>query len=122
MGQVNIRINGQPYELACDDGQEGHLRGLAEMVDRQVTDLARSVGQVGEARLLLMAALLICDELAEMRQFSDHSVTNQNAPDQTTLDQNAPEHHDSGDLVRVADLLEGVADRLERLASRFEVA
>ena len=112
MGQVNIRINGQPYELACDDGQESHLRGLAEMVDRQVTDLAQSVGQVGDARLLLMAALLICDELAEVRQHMHHSNTPQNATG----------NDEDGDLFALADMLEDLADRLEKLASRFEVA
>ncbi len=112
MGQVNIRINGQPYELACDDGQESHLRGLAEMVDQQVADLARSVGQVGDARLLLMAALLICDELAEARQH----VRTVGAPQTVTP-------HDQGDdLSALADMLEDLADRLEKLASRFEVA
>ncbi len=65
MAQLDVNINGRSYRVACDDGQEDHLRQLAEYVDRQVMELVGSVGQVGEARLLVMACLLIADDLSE---------------------------------------------------------
>lgn len=65
MGQVNVSINGRSYLIACDDGEEDHLRELAAYIDGHVSDLAHSVGQVGDARLMLMAGLLVADELAE---------------------------------------------------------
>lgn len=65
MAQVDVRINGRPYRIACDDGEEGHVTELAAYVDRRVTELVAKLGQVGDARLLVMASLLIADELGE---------------------------------------------------------
>ena len=59
MAQVDVAINGRNYRVACDDGQEDHLRQLAEYVDRRVMELVESVGQIGEARLVVMVSLLI---------------------------------------------------------------
>ena len=67
MAEVSIKVNGRVYPVGCEDGQEPHVRALAEMFDRQVAQVARDVGQLGETRLFLMAALLMADELAEMR-------------------------------------------------------
>ena len=65
MAQVNVRINGRQYQVACEDGQEGHLDKLAAYIDQRVAELVKDVGQVGDARLLVMSALLIADELAD---------------------------------------------------------
>src|SRR5258707_10278867 len=62
MPLVNVMVNSRAYTIACDDGEEDHLRELAAHVDAKVKELLASVGQVGETRLLLMAALLIADE------------------------------------------------------------
>ena len=66
MPLVNIMVNQRAYTIACDDGEEDHLRGLAAMVDAKAREVLGSVGQVGDSRLLLMAALLIADEHHEM--------------------------------------------------------
>ena len=65
MAQVDLAINGKSYKIACDDGQEDHLLELASNVDQRVQQLVSSVGQLGDARLLVMACLLISDELSE---------------------------------------------------------
>lgn len=65
MAQVSVRINGRQYQVACEDGQEEHLDKLAAYIDQRVAELVRDVGQVGDARLLVMSALLIADELAD---------------------------------------------------------
>ena len=62
MPLVNVMVNGRAYTIACDDGEEGHLKDLASHVDSKVRELLGSVGQVGDLRLMLMAALLIADE------------------------------------------------------------
>ena len=62
MPLVNIMVNGRAYTVACDEGEEGHLRELAAHVDGKVRELLESVGQVGDGRLILMAALLITDD------------------------------------------------------------
>ncbi|MGD9650200.1 MAG: cell division protein ZapA [Dongiaceae bacterium] len=65
MGQVTLTINGYVYTVACDDGQESHVTELSHYIDKRVKDIAASIGQIGEARLLVMATLLIADELSD---------------------------------------------------------
>jgi len=65
MGQVSVPVNGRFYAVSCDDGQEARIRRLAQYVDAKVNSFVASVGQVGEARLLLLAALTIADELSD---------------------------------------------------------
>src|SRR3954451_3832292 len=62
MPLVDVSVNGRTYSLTCDVGQEEHLRGLADHVDKKVTALMESVGQIGDTRLMLMAALLATEE------------------------------------------------------------
>ena len=62
MPLVNVMVNGRAYTIACDDGEEDHLRELAVVVDAKAREVLGSVGQVGDTRLLLMAALLMADE------------------------------------------------------------
>ena len=67
MAQVTVEINGKPYTVGCEDGQESHLRALAAVFDRQVSVVAKEVGALGDTRLMLMGALLLADELEETR-------------------------------------------------------
>jgi cell division protein ZapA len=64
MPLVEVLVNGRDYQVACDNGQEDRLRELAQLFDKRVQILASSVGQVGDARLLLMAGLVLTDELS----------------------------------------------------------
>ena len=63
--QCSIIIHSRRDEVACDDGQEAHLSQLAAYVDKRVGELVAAVGQVGDARLLVMATLLVADELSD---------------------------------------------------------
>jgi len=65
MGQVTVKVNGRDFALSCDDGQEPRIRRLAQIVDARVGEFAANLGQIGEARLILLAALVLADELAE---------------------------------------------------------
>jgi cell division protein ZapA len=62
MATVTISVHGRSYPVACDDGEEEHLLSLAETLNARIAELAETVGPVGEARLLLMAGLLLSDE------------------------------------------------------------
>ncbi|HEX6978047.1 MAG TPA: cell division protein ZapA [Alphaproteobacteria bacterium] len=66
MAEMTVTINGRAYQVACEDGQEAHLQRLATYIDQRVADLVKDVGQVGDARLLVMVSLLIADELADV--------------------------------------------------------
>jgi cell division protein ZapA len=64
---VTLSVNGRPYAVGCEDGQEAHLTELARLFDTQVRQVSQDVGQLGETRLFLMAALLLADELSDLR-------------------------------------------------------
>jgi cell division protein ZapA len=67
MAQINVDVNGRPYAVGCEDGQEQHLQDLAKMFDRQVRQISQDMGQLGDTRLFLMGALLLADELYDAR-------------------------------------------------------
>lgn len=67
MAQVTIDVNGRPYHVGCEDGQERRLTELARLYDTQVRQVSADLGQLGETRLFLMAGLLLLDELSELR-------------------------------------------------------
>jgi len=68
MGQVVVKVNGREFPLSCADGQEPRIRRLAQYVDAKVGEFTRAIGQVGEARLLLLAAIVISDELSDANE------------------------------------------------------
>ena len=67
MAQVEVTVNNQNFLIACENGQEDRLLDLSKIVDDKVGELAAQVGQLGHARLLVMAALVIADELVDLR-------------------------------------------------------
>ena len=67
MGHVAITLNRRTYRLRCGNGEEPHVIALAEAVRQRVQTLIAEFGQVGDDRLLLIAALLIADDLAQAR-------------------------------------------------------
>jgi cell division protein ZapA len=67
MAQISIEVNGRPYAVGCEDGQEAHLMELARMFDHQVRQVSQDMGQLGDTRLFLMGALLLADELADAK-------------------------------------------------------
>jgi cell division protein ZapA len=68
MAQVTIRINGYAYTVGCEDGQEAHLEQMAAEIEQRITSIKAIGGQSGEARLLMLAALLLADELHDIRK------------------------------------------------------
>src|SRR5437899_4331629 len=104
MAQVSLMVNGRPFAVTCGDGQEGRIRRLGEYVDAKVAEFVRSVGQVGEARLLLLAALVIADELAD-------------ANEALRLERSGAHDGEAGAAVdAAANGIHGLAQRVEALA------
>jgi cell division protein ZapA len=68
MGQVVVDIGGRTYPLSCRDGDELHLAALAADIADKANSLTGQLGQMSEARLLLMAALMVADELHEAKK------------------------------------------------------
>ena len=111
MPQVDVNVNGRRYQIACDEGQEEHLSQLAEYVDKRVQELVGAVGQVGDARLLVMTSLLVADELAEA-----YSALEENSDTGNGAGSGAANERDEA----LASTLEAMASRIEALASGFE--
>ncbi len=65
MNHVNVTINGRQYRLACEDGQEARLLELSESLESRIQNLRGKFGEIGDARLTVMAALTMCDELLD---------------------------------------------------------
>src|SRR6516165_3615285 len=104
LGQVNLTVNGRPFTVTCDDGQEGRIRRLGQYVDAKVAEFVGNIGQVGEARLLLLAALVIADELAD-------------ANEALRL-----ERSETREAAAAASSINGIAQRVEAIAARSETS
>ena len=68
MSHINVTINGRQYRMACEEGQEVRLLKLAESLESRVDELRGKFGEIGDARLTVMAALTVCDELLDANQ------------------------------------------------------
>ena len=67
---VEIIVNKNIYKIACEEGQEEHIQNLAKFINNELEKLVYSVGQIGEARLLLMTCLIIADKLKDESSLS----------------------------------------------------
>jgi cell division protein ZapA len=65
MPEVNVEINGRKYRMACEEGQESHLLGLADRFNRHIDAFKGDFGEIGDNRLTVMAGIAVLDELAD---------------------------------------------------------
>lgn len=65
MSKVSITVNDRAYAIGCEPGQEDQVRKLGTAFNTRVQDLVGQVGQIGDLRLFLMAALTMADELQD---------------------------------------------------------
>lgn len=109
MGQVSVTLNGRNYRLECSEGEEAHLTALADYLGTHVDEMRRKFGQVGDDRLILMASLVVADELWELRREIDDLKTALAGArrDKSASDENAKSIE--------ADLTEKIGEAAERL-------
>ena len=105
MAQVDVSVNGQSYRIACEDGQEDRLVDLAAMVDEKVIGLVNQIGQVGSNRLLVMAALIIADELVDLKNEAGSSQE---------LEDNSNQQDTVLVLQEITKRIENIADQVEQ--------
>src|SRR3954469_20803580 len=104
--------------MACEDGQEDHLRQLAKELDDRVNTLRGQFGEIGDARLTVMAALMVADELAESRKKlkrleADHAVL-QDARGTASQHAQATEAAIVAAFNSAAERIEGMAKKLSQ--------
>ena len=109
MPQVSVQINGRSYQIACDEGQEAHLARLGSYIDNRVRELVAAVGQVGDARLLVMVSLLLADELSDA--YTELKIASSNDKVAARLDR---EENLTLALEDVASRIENIAESLGR--------
>lgn len=116
MGQVSVTLNGRTYRLECGEGEENHLIALAEYLSSHVDTMKRKFGQVGDDRLILMASLLVTDELWELRRQMQElkSSLAEARRDRSIADESTKSVQSD-----LAQRVSSVADRLEMLNQRF---
>ena len=104
MANIDIEIAGRRYSVACRDGEEAHLHSVAAMVDKRAHDAASALGSLSETQQLLFAALLIADDIKEIRAGAGIPEPVPPPPDPAVAQA----------LERLAARMESLADGLER--------
>lgn len=116
MPHVSVTIAGRQYRMACDEGQEEHLIRLARDIDDRITQLRGAFGEIGDQRLVVMAAITIADELASARgriralESDIESQRDARASAMARIEASEEE---------VARTIEAVAERIERLVAEL---
>jgi cell division protein ZapA len=110
MSQVSVTVNGHPYKIECDDGQEPRIRRLAQYLDARVGEFVKNIGQVGEARLLLLAALVITDELSDANEALQQAQSRHRAAETAADDA----------VAAATGGIHGIAQRIEALTARLD--
>lgn len=109
MAQVTIKINGYAYNVGCEDGQESHLQAMAADIETRMDSIKALGGNNGESRLLMLAALLMADELhdtkAELETLRTGAARSARGP------------RGQGELTKSIDKL---TQRAEQIAARLE--
>ncbi len=121
MATVNVMVNGRSYGVGCEDGQESHVAALARDFDRQVQEVGGQVGQVGDLRLFLMAALMGADELADaklrlaqMQTQLASRLTERNPPEVPPVERGEAEK-------KAVEAINAAAARIEALSASLDL-
>jgi cell division protein ZapA len=112
MSSVNITINGKQYRVACEPGQEQRLSQLAADFDERIASMRSRFGEVGDARLTVMAAMMLGDELVDAKakiakleaDIAALNIARAGATDRLSRTEAA-----------VASALDAAADKIERM-------
>jgi len=117
MPQVSVTVNGRSYSVACEEGDEEHLVALARYFDKRVRELSQSIGQVGDTRLFLIAALVTADDLSEaLAKIEDLEAEIESIKGGRPTVSERVERAET----MAAEVLEVAARRLEDIAGRLE--
>ncbi|WP_323761769.1 cell division protein ZapA [Maricaulis sp.] len=117
MSRVTVQLNGRDFTIGCEEGQEAYLRELAGSLDKRVSEISGQVGQIGDLRLLLMASLILVDDLKE----SDRKIAELEGQAQRLRHENhgaaslqaEARNELTAHLTRLAERMESFADTLE---------
>jgi cell division protein ZapA len=115
MAQVNVSINGKTYRMACNDGEEEHLAGLAAALNRSIEQLRERFGEIGDQRLTVMAAITLADQHSEAERRLRSVETEVAGLEEARA---AVVERQSGVETSIVQAIDDVAARIESLAAR----
>lgn len=121
MPEMTITIGGRDYQVACQDGEEEYLLTAARLVDREASQLIDQMGRLPEARMLLMAALMVADKVAgleeQLRSAEERAITAERLAEEARANPRTVEVPVVPQIV--VDSFEEIAARAESLADRI---
>ena len=62
MPEVDIIINNREHKIACSEGEENRVKELAALLNEEVSKIANTIGQIGDVKLMVLAAITILDK------------------------------------------------------------
>ena len=119
MPELTIHIGGRGFDVSCQDGEEQFLQTAAKMLDDEAQVLSDQIGRMPEARMLLMAGLMLADKTAatdDKLKAAEAKLSALESELQGLRNQPAPEP----ERVEVAVVPPSVTDTLAELAARAE--
>ncbi|MDP5348994.1 MAG: cell division protein ZapA [Paracoccaceae bacterium] len=119
MPEVEIHIGGRAFEVFCQDGEEHYLQAAAQMLDTEASVLAGQIGRLPEARMLLMAGLMLADKTAGLEdklREAEAKLADKNAELAALAARPAPEPQ----KIQVAVIPPELTETLSELAARAE--
>ena len=75
MAEVDITINGRSYRISCKNGEEERIKSLSSLINNQVQKLSEKIGQLGEARMILLASLVLLDKSDEVEKEAEKIIS-----------------------------------------------
>jgi cell division protein ZapA len=115
MAQVTVKINGYAYTVGCENGQEQHLQAMAQQVESRIESIKALGGPTGEGRLLVLAALLMADELHDTNiELVNLRVANPDLAGSPGLAEAKPDPRQARRLSRLARKAEDIAASIEQ--------
>ncbi|MEO9820600.1 MAG: cell division protein ZapA [Paracoccaceae bacterium] len=119
MPEVTIHIGGRSFGVACQEGEETYLQSAAKMLDDEAQVLVQQVGRMPEARMLLMAGLMLADKTASMEDKANALQGKLSERDAELAGlQSAP--GPEPERVEVPVIPQSVTDHMAELAARAE--
>jgi len=116
MGQVTVGVNGRNYTVGCDNGQEEHVAELAAYLDHHISQLKDTMGSVGDMRLMLLAGLVVADELSETVAKLEEVESQLEG---LRSSQQSVEGQANGFESQAVEAIDGITARIEEIAARL---
>ncbi len=115
MAEVNLNIHGKAYGIACDEGQENRVAEVGQYVDNRARDIASAGAASNENHLLVLTALVLADEVKELRDSLQNGQANNSAAPQQIVHEGLPEAEER----KIIESIEQLATRINSVAERM---